>query len=252
MLYLRSVLYILILAVFTPPYALLMILCFPLPHRARRYTAVPWVHTTAWLIKHLLGIDYRVLGRENIPARPTVILSKHQSAWETVVLQEVFPLSLFVWKRELKWQLPFFGWALAVIPMISIDRSAGKNALNQLIEQGRMRLAQGYPIIIFPEGTRVRIGQHRRYKIGGAQLAVATGAMALPLVHNAGEFWGRNAFFKRPGVITVSIGPAIDPQGRNAEQVNALAETWMEAEMARISPSYYPDEGSQPATQPAA
>ena len=250
--YLRSLLYLLILAVVTPPYASLMILCFPLPHRIRRYTAVPWVYFTAWLIKHVLGIDYRVLGRENIPNRPSVILSKHQSAWETVVLQEVFPLALFVWKKELKWQLPFFGWALAVIPMISIDRAAGKNALNQLIEQGRMRLGQGYPVIIFPEGTRVPPGEHRRYKIGGAQLAVATGAPALPLAHNAGEFWGRNAFFKKPGVITVSIGPAIDAQGRSAEEVNALAEKWMEAEMARISPKYYAHESSQPSAQPAA
>ena len=249
---LRSIAFMLILALVTPPYALLMMLCFPLPHRARRYTAVPWVAFTTWLIKHVLGIDYRVLGRENIPARPAVILSKHQSAWETVVLQEVFPLSLFVWKRELKWQLPFFGWALAVIPMISIDRSAGKNALHQLIEQGRLRLGQGYPVIIFPEGTRVPLGIHRRYKIGGAQLAVVSGAPALPLVHNAGEFWGRNAFFKRPGIITVSIGPAIDTQGRNAEEVNRIAETWMEDEMKRISPSHYAHEGTQPSAQPAA
>ncbi len=200
----------------------------------------------------MLGIDYRVEGRENIPDRPAVILSKHQSAWETVVLQQVFPLSLFVWKRELKWQLPFFGWALAVIPMISIDRGAGKNALLQLVEQGRLRLAQGYPVIIFPEGTRVAPGSHRRYKIGGANLGVATGAPVLPLVHNAGEYWGRNAFFKRPGTITVSIGPAIDPTGLSAEEVNNRAEAWMEAEMARISPHLYAaHEDPQPATQPA-
>ena len=253
MIYLRSILFMLVLLVVTPPYALLMIFCFPLPHRARRYTAVPWVFMTIWLIKHVLGIDYRVEGRENIPDRPAVILSKHQSAWETVVLQQVFPLSLFVWKRELKWQLPFFGWALAVIPMISIDRGAGKNALLQLVEQGRLRLSQGYPVIIFPEGTRVAPGSHRRYKIGGANLGVATGAPVLPLVHNAGEYWGRNAFFKRPGTITVSIGPAIDPTGLSAEEVNNRAEAWMEAEMARISPHLYvAHEDPQPATQPAA
>ena len=253
MIYLRSILFMLVLLVVTPPYALLMIFCFPLPHRARRYTAVPWVFMTIWLIKHVLGIDYRVEGRENIPDRPAVILSKHQSAWETVVLQQVFPLSLFVWKRELKWQLPFFGWALAVIPMISIDRGAGKNALLQLVEQGRLRLSQGYPVIIFPEGTRVAPGSHRRYKIGGANLGVATGAPVLPLVHNAGEYWGRNAFFKRPGTITVSIGPAIDPTGLSADEVNNRAEAWMEAEMARISPHLYvAHEDPQPATQPAA
>ena len=249
---LRSILYMLILFIVTPPYALLMIFCFPLPHRARRYTAVPWVFMTIWLIKHVLKIDYQVRGRENIPDRPAVILAKHQSAWETVVLQQVFPLALFVWKRELKWQLPFFGWALAVIPMISIDRGAGKNALKQLVDQGRMRLSQGYPVIIFPEGTRVAPGRHRRYKIGGAHLGVEAGAPVLPVALNSGEFWGRNAFFKRPGTITVSIGPAIDPTGLSAEELNSRAEAWMEAEMARISPRLYRHESTQPADQPAA
>ena len=252
--YLRSILYMLVLLVVTPPYALFMIFCFPLPHRARRYTAVPWVFMTIWLIKHLLRIDYRVLGRENIPDRPAVILCKHQSAWETVVLQQVFPLALFVWKQEIKWQLPFFGWALAVIPMISIDRGAGKNALKQLTDQGKLRLSQGYPVIIFPEGTRVAPGHHRRYKVGGALLGVEAGAPVLPVALNSGEVWGRNAFFKRPGTVTVSIGPAIDPNGLAAEEVNRRAETWMEAEMARISPHLYRhvSEAAQPTTQPAA
>jgi len=247
---LRSILFMLVLIIVTPPYALLMIFCFPLPHRFRRYTAVPWVFMTIWLIKHVLAIDYRVIGRENIPDRPAVIFSKHQSAWETVVLQQVFPLALFVWKRELKWQLPFFGWALAVIPMISIDRGAGKNALKQLADQGRLRLSQGYPVIIFPEGTRVAPGDQRRYKIGGAHLAVETGAPVLPVALNSGEYWGRNAFFKQPGLITVSIGPAIDPAGLSAEDVNSRARAWMEAEMARISPQLY--RHAQPADQPAA
>ena len=247
---LRSILFMLLLLIVTPPYALLMIFCFPLPHRVRRYTAVPWVFMTIWLIKHVLRIDYQVIGRENIPQRPAVILCKHQSAWETVVLQQVFPLALFVWKRELKWQLPFFGWALAVIPMISIDRGAGKNALKQLVDQGRLRLSQGYPVIIFPEGTRVAPGHQRRYKIGGAHLGVEAGAPVLPVALNSGEFWGRNAFFKRPGTITVSIGPAIDPAGLSAEDVNSRARDWMEAEMARISPQLY--RHAQSADQPAA
>ena len=238
---LRSMLFMLLLVVITPPCALFMIICFPLPHRMRRYTAVPWVHTVIWLIKHLLRIDYRVIGRENIPDRPAVILSKHQSAWETVVLQEVFPLALFVWKREIFWQLPFFGWALASIPMISIDRGDGKNALKQLVDQGRMRLAQGYPVIIFPEGTRVAPGKHRRYKIGGAHLGAESGAPVLPVALNSGEYWGRNSFYKRRGAITVSIGPAIEPAGLSAEEINSRAEAWMEAEMARISPHLYPE-----------
>lgn len=237
--YLRSLLFMLALLLFTPPYALLILLCFAFPHRLRRLVAVPWVVFATWLIKYVLGIDYRVVGRENIPAVPAVILAKHQSAWETVVLQEVFPLALFVWKKELRWQLPFFGWALAVIPMISVDRKAGKRALKQLIDQGRLRLSQGYPVVIFPEGTRTPPGKHRRYKAGGAYLAVSAAAPVVPVALNSGEFWGRNAFFKRRGTVTVSIGPVIDPTGLTAEEVNARAQAWTEAEMARISPHLY-------------
>lgn len=238
---LRSALFMLILVVVTPPYALFVLLCFPLPHRPRRMSVEPWVRFAIWLIKHVLGIKYRLLGKENIPARPAVILCKHQSAWETVVLQEVFPLVLYVWKKELK-QLPFFGWALAVIPMISIDRGAGKDALKQLVDQGRDRLGKGYSVIIFPEGTRAAPGHKRRYKVGGAHLGVETGAPVLPVALNSGEFWGRNAFFKQPGVVTVSIGPAIDPTGLDADTVNQRAEAWIEAEMRRISPHLYADQ----------
>lgn len=235
---LRSALFMLILLIVTPPYALFVLLCFPLPHRARRKSVEPWVHFAIWLVKHVLGIDYRLLGRENIPNRPAVILCKHQSAWETLILQEVFPLVLYVWKKELK-QLPFFGWALAVIPMISIDRGAGKDALKQLVDQGRDRLGKGYSVIIFPEGTRAAPGHKRRYKIGGAHLGVETGAPVLPVALNSGEFWGRNAFFKTPGTVTLSIGPAIEPAGLDATQVNERAEAWIEAEMRKISPHLY-------------
>ena len=166
-------------------------------------------------------------------------------------MQAVFPLALFVWKKELIW-LPFFGWALAAIPMISIDRRAGKDALKQLIEQGRMRLSQGYPVIIFPEGTRIAPGHTRRFRAGGAHLAVATGAPVVPLAHNAGEFWRRNAFIKYPGTVTVSIGPAIDPAGLSAEDITRRSEAWIETEMRRISPQLYRNESPQPAARPAA
>ncbi|MCC6658959.1 MAG: 1-acyl-sn-glycerol-3-phosphate acyltransferase [Rhodocyclaceae bacterium] len=243
---LRSALFMLILVAFTIPYALGVMLCFPLPHRWRRRSVVPWVVTATWLIKHLLGIDYRVLGRENIPDRPAVILAKHQSAWETIVLQMIFPWTLFVWKKELK-MLPFFGWALAATPMISVDRTGGKESLRQLVEQGRLRLGQGYWVIIFPEGTRTPVGTHRRYKIGGAHLAVETGAPVVPVALNSGEFWSRQAFIKYPGTVTVSVGPAIDPAGLAAEDVNTRAEAWMEAEMRRICPHRYPDNAARPA-----
>lgn len=239
---LRSTLFMLILIVVTPPWAVLVMLSFPFPHHVRRQSVAPWVAFAIWLVKHLLGIPYRLQGRENIPDRPMVIFSKHQSAWETLILQEIFSDTLFVWKKELK-MLPFFGWALAATPMISIDRGAGKDALKQLVDQGRERLGQGYSIIIFPEGTRVAPGRKKRYKIGGAHLAVETGAPLVPVALNSGEFWGRNAFYKTPGRVTVSIGPAIDPAGLSEEDVNARAEAWIEAEMRRISPHLYaPDE----------
>ena len=116
-----------------------------------------WVDGAMWLIKHLLGIDYRILGAENIPRVPCVILSKHQSAWETIVLQRIFTLTSYVYKKELHW-LPFFGWGLALMPFVAIDRGAGKEALSQVATRGKQRLDEGYSVIIFPEGTRVAPG----------------------------------------------------------------------------------------------
>ena len=135
--------------------------------------------------------------------------------------------------------IPFLGWAFAAVKMISIDRKSGKDALRQVVEQGRERLAAGYWVVIFPEGTRMAPGQTRRFKTGGAQLAVNAGALVVPVAHNAGEFWARNAFVKKSGLITVSIGPPIDPAGKTAEQVNTLAEQWIEREMRRLSPHRY-------------
>jgi 1-acyl-sn-glycerol-3-phosphate acyltransferase len=245
----RSLLFMLILLLVTPPYTLLVMLCFPLPHRWRRRAVVPWVSFAIWLVKHLLGIPYRLIGAENIPSRSCVVLCKHQSAWETLILQEIFKDTVYVWKKELRY-LPFFGWALAVTPMISIDRKAGKEALKDLVAQGRDRLDNGYTVIIFPEGTRSMPGNKHRYKAGGAFLAVETGAPVVPVALNSGEFWGRNALFKRTGTATVSIGPAIDPTGLSASEVLRRAEAWIEAEMTRISPQLYGSTHENP-TQPA-
>jgi 1-acyl-sn-glycerol-3-phosphate acyltransferase len=228
----------LILLVVTPPYTLLVILCRPLPHHMRRQSVVPWVNLVIWLVKHLLGIPYRLLGAENIPARASVVLAKHQSAWETLMLQEVFKDTAFVWRKEIKY-LPFFGWALASIPMIETDRNASKSSLKRLVEQGRHRLENGYTVIIFPEGTRSQPGSKNRYKVGGAHLAVETGAPVVPVALNSGEFWGRNALFKRSGTVTVSIGPVIEPTGLTANEITRRAEDWIEAEMSRISPQLF-------------
>ena len=246
MILLRSLLFAIVLAIVTPPYAIFGFLTFPLPPRVRHRIITSWAPLVMWFVWHLLGIRYRVVGGENIPAGPAVILSKHQSAWETMALQVIFPPLCFVLKRELL-KVPFFGWGLAQIPGIAIDRTAGKDALAQVVEQGRARLAEGFWVVVFPEGTRVAPGMTRRYKPGGAWLACKAGVPVVPVAHNAGEFWRRNAFLKRPGEITVSVGPAIDPAGLEASEVSARAEAWVEAEMRRLFPHHYRREQAQAA-----
>lgn len=238
----RSVLFLVLATVWTLIVCTVVLTVFWLPHRTLRRLGHLWTQPVTWMIRHVLGIRYELRGRENIVA-PAVILCKHQSAWETIVLQEVFPDVLYVWKKELR-MIPFFGWALATMPMISINRGAGKDALKQLLTQGKLRLSQGYSVIVFPEGTRVAPGSKRRYKIGGAYLAVDAGVPVLPVALNSGEVWGRNAFIKRPGTVKVSIGPRIDTQGLSAEEVNARAEAWIESEMGRVSPHLYRHEGA--------
>lgn len=248
---LRSAVFMAILVVFTPLFVLLLLALFWLPERRRRLLVMVWVHPVMWLIRHLLGIEDRIVGRENIPAGPCIVLCKHQSAWETIALQEIFSLTSFVYKRELHW-LPFFGWGLRLMPFVAIDRGAGKQALNQVAERGKKRLADGYSVVVFPEGTRVAPGHKKRYKIGGAHLATVSGAPVVPVALNSGEFWRRNAFLKQPGLVTVSIGPAIDPSGLSAEDINLRAEAWIEDEMRRISPHLYRHEAASAPTCAAA
>ena len=202
-----------------------------------------WRLGTQWGVENLLGIRPQVIGRENMPDEPCVIMAKHQSAWETMTLQDCVPkgaFCVFVLKKELL-KLPLVGWGLAAMRMISIDRMAGKNALNQVATQGLERLKQGFYIIIFPEGTRVAPGEKCRYKAGGAYLATHVGCKVVPVAHNAGELWPRQAFLKKPGIITISIGPSFDASGMTDQEVNQRVETWIEAEMRRISPHRYQD-----------
>ncbi len=243
MILLRSLLFAVVMGLVTLPYGLFCFLVFPLSPQARHRIITSWVPMAMWLIRHLLGIRYTVIGRENIPAGPAVILSKHQSAWETIALQVIFYPVCFVLKRELL-RVPFFGWALAQMPGVAIDRAAGKDALTQVIEQGRARLKEGFWVVVFPEGTRVAPGVQRRYKAGGAWLARRAGVPAVPVAHNAGEFWRRNAFLKYPGEITVSIGPPVATRGKKAEAINAEVESWIEGEMLRLFPHHYRDTGT--------
>jgi 1-acyl-sn-glycerol-3-phosphate acyltransferase len=230
---LRSVLFAVALVLITPVYALVALATFPLP-RLERYRIISgWSRLIIQLSRILLRIDWRVEGREHLPGRPAVILAKHQSAWETMAFQLIFPPQVHVLKRELLW-IPFFGWGLALMSPIAIDRSRGVAALRAMARRGRERLAQGFWVIVFPEGTRVAPGERREYQLGGAWLAAAAAAPVVPVAHNAGLFWPRNAFLKRPGTVTVRIGPAIDTAARDPKTINAMAEQWIEEQQKAL------------------
>ncbi|HRK57140.1 MAG TPA: lysophospholipid acyltransferase family protein [Burkholderiaceae bacterium] len=205
----------------------------------RYWLAMRWVGWAIYCARAICGIRYRVLGWENLPNEPAIVLCKHQSAWETLWLPTLLPRRLsFVYKRELHW-VPFFGWGLASLGMVNINRAHGQNAFEQVVAQGSAHLQDGWWIAMFPEGTRTAPGQRRRYKSGGARLAVRTGAKIIPIALNSGEYWPRNAFIKRPGEITVSILPTIDPAGKTADQVAASVEQAIEDEMHRRFPHHY-------------
>lgn len=233
MIFIRSLTFFLLQLLITPVFTLIAILSFPF-HPITRYRLISgWALSVMWLLRVLCGIRLEVKGAENIPAQPAILLCKHQSAWETIALQKVFPPQVWVLKRELLW-LPFFGWGLAMTSPIAIKRSDGKGAVKQLLRQGKERLDMGFCVVIFPEGTRIPYGQRGKYKIGGALLSHSTGVPVVPIAHNAGKLWGRNSFMKHPGVITMSIGKAINPAGLKAEEINRQAEEWIEAEVVRI------------------
>ncbi len=230
---LRSSLFAAFQLLITPFFAVIALLTFPLPALTRYRIISVWTRWVMWAARVICGIRYRVIGAEHIPATPCIILSKHQSAWETLAFQLIFPPQVWVLKRELL-RVPFFGWGLAMLSPIAIDRSSRREALQQLTEQGRQRLDAGFCIVIFPEGTRITPGQRGKYRPGGARLAVQTGTPVLPVAHNAGLLWGRNAFLKRPGLITVSIGAPIQPDGEDAESLVRRVEHWIEAEMSHL------------------
>ena len=232
---LRSSLFALLVIAITPPYALAAWLVLPLPALTRYRIVTSWSHVVIALARIVCGIRYRVQGR--IPeGGPYIVLSKHQSAWETLAYQVLLPPQVMVLKRGLLW-VPFFGWGLATLSPITVRRDARARTLRRLLEQGKDRLAQGFWIVVFPEGTRVPPGERRPYQAGGAWLACRTGVPVVPIAHNAGELWPRNSFLKYPGTVTVSIGEPIETKGMKAEALLARVESWIEAEMTRINGS---------------
>jgi 1-acyl-sn-glycerol-3-phosphate acyltransferase len=230
---LRSALYNVFSWLSVAVFSAFALLTFPLPFPLRYRFISQWARSQVWLLRVLCRLDFRVEGREHLPPGAAILFSKHQSAWETIAFQQIFPPQTWVLKRELLW-VPLFGWALALLKPIAIDRGAGRKAVEQIIEQGRERLHAGIWVVIFPEGTRVAPGSRRRYGSGGAALASQTGYPVVPVAHNAGSYWPRRGFRKRPGTIRVAIGPVIPTRGLSAEEINKRAEEWIEAKTAEL------------------
>ena len=214
-------------------YGPLVLLTFPLPFPQRFYLISRWAVFQLWMLRVLCGIRHEVHGLEHLPAGPAIVMSKHQSAWETLALQMIFPPQTWVLKRELMW-VPLFGWALALLKPIAIDRGSKRAAIRQVIAQGRDRLSAGIWVIIFPEGTRVATGERRRWAQSGAVLAAQTGYPIIPVAHNAGHFWPRRKFLKRPGTIQLVIGPVIEPRDQDYGEVLWRAEDWVTRTMEQI------------------
>lgn len=226
----RSVVFLLLQIALTVPFGLLALFFLALPPLPRYRLIALWGRAVIFLARWVLGIRHRVVGLEHLPREPAVVLSKHQSAWETIAFQRIFPPLSFVLKKSLL-RIPFFGWGLAAFSPIAIDRGAGREALKQIEAQGKARLEQGFWVLVFPEGTRVAPGEVGNYQIGGPWLAVKAGAPVVPVAHNAGRLWPKNAFIKHPGEIIVVIGPAIPTRGRKAGEVLAETQAWIETAM---------------------
>lgn len=230
----RSLLFSLGLLVSIGICAPLVVLGFFLPFVYRYRISQIWTGFNIWWLRVTCRIDYQLSGTEHIPDRPVIVMAKHQSTWETLFLQQYLPPMAWVVKRELLW-LPFFGWALALLRPIAINRRAGTSAVKQVIRQGVEHLRQGQWVLIFPEGTRTSPGVRKRYGLGGAVLATHSGYPVLPVALNAGEFWPRGGFLKRPGTVRVVFGPLMESVGRSPQELNQQVEGWIEGVMAQIS-----------------
>ena len=239
----RSVLHMFWIALTVVPWTLAVLLTsLVAPRTTAWWVAVHWFRVVMWGTRAILGVRMEVEGLENLPRAPdqtVVLLSKHQSALETLWIPTIMPRPLaFVFKRELL-KIPFFGWSMARLDMIHIDRESRAAAMKHVIEQGRRLLAQGNWVIMFPEGTRIARGQTGTYQTAGTRLAVEAGALVVPIAVATARCWPRDSFKKYQGVVRVSVGPAIESQGREPKDLMRQAQSWIEAEMRRIDPEAY-------------
>lgn len=230
---LRSALFLMVLSISIIIYALVVFLTLPMPVRRRIRVVNAWVAFFGWWLRVSCGLDYRVTGLDGLPDGPAVIFARHSSAWETLAFQRLFPAYAWIIKRELLW-LPFFGWGLAMLHPIAVDRSRGREAVEQIAQQGCRRVEDGFWVMCFPEATRMAPGERRRFGMGGAVLASRSGCPVVPVAHNAGIFWRRRGFYKHPGTIQVVVGPAIETRGKTPEAINAEAKAWIDAMTERL------------------
>jgi 1-acyl-sn-glycerol-3-phosphate acyltransferase len=242
---LRSALFIVFLAVTVVPWALVVLVYSLVGSSTSIYwLCAGWLRVAIWGARMICGIRYRVTGMDNVPTaadgRAAVLLApKHQSTWETFAFPTIMPHPLaYVFKRELLY-VPFFGWAMARMDMIHIDRSKRAEAWNKVAEQGKRIMGQGGWVIMFPEGTRAPRGGQGTYKSGAARLAIATGTPIVPIAVNSARCWPRKSWLLRPGRVDVVIGRPIPVAGRQPEELMREVETWIEAEMRRIDPEAY-------------
>ncbi|HEX6929537.1 MAG TPA: lysophospholipid acyltransferase family protein [Gammaproteobacteria bacterium] len=235
--YIKSLLYIAFMVGSVILYALALVSLFWAPYSWRYRIAQAWCRLQLNVLKHVLGLDYVIEGRENIPEHACIVYWKHTSSWETFLTLPMWPKQCWVLKHELTF-IPIFGWALKLIEPIAIDRKGGRSAVRQVLEQGAAKLGEECWINIFPEGTRVPPDSTKRYGVSGALLALETGTPILPIAHNAGDLWPRHSILKRKGKIVVRIGPVISPGGRTPDEINREAQAWIEGEMEKISVAY--------------
>lgn len=209
------------------------IFLFWLPYKVVSKYILLWNRFTVWWFCISCGVKIEVRGTENVSGQPVLILANHQSAWETYFLQLYFRPVTTVLKREL-FRIPAFGWALRLMRPIAIDRSSPREALRQMMRLGQARLSEGMSVLIFPEGSRKLPGAKTKYARGGANIAKAAGVDVIPVAHNAGSHWPARSFTKQPGTIVVSIGQAINTEGKSAAEITSAAQQWIEAELTKI------------------
>ncbi len=234
----RSTLYLVFMWLTIPIATTIFLIAYPIPYQYRSKLISSWSTITLSVLGFLCGLKFEISGQENIPDKPCIIFCKHQSTWETMALQTIFTPQVWVMKRELLW-IPFFGWTLASMKSIAIDRGNGKKALKQIVDAGTKRLNEGNWVVIFPEGTRKRPGDKADYKIGGAMLASKSKFDVLPIAHNAGEFWPKGQYVKKPGTIKMVIGPVIKGSELSTKQIKQASEDWIESTLESIYENKY-------------